>query len=122
MSHAAASPADVIARRRREQAAAIDVARRFVAAIPAEVDVRAAAVVGSTVRGDFNKWSDIDVVVIAEPLPDDSYERIIALGERPPGVQFVAWTPDEFARALARRDPLAQEAETIGVWLVGPPA
>ncbi len=119
MTISASSPGEVIARRRREQADAVEVARRFVAAMPRPLGVRAAVVIGSTARGDFNKWSDIDVLVVADDLPPDPFGRLMALGDRPPGLQCIVWTPQDFVRATARHDPIVREATACGVWLVG---
>lgn len=111
--------AAVLARRRREQQLLLDTARRFAARLPAALGVRAVCVFGSVARGDFNLWSDIDVLVIAERLPSGPPQRLEALGEPVGLVQPVAWTPAEFAERLGRRDPIASEALDRGVWLVG---
>lgn len=122
MTLAALTPGEVIARRRREQAEFIKLARTFVEGIPAALGVCAAVVIGSTARGDFNKWSDIDVIVVAQHLPPSAFDRTMALGPRPPGVQCIVWTPEDYARADSRRDPITREAIACGVWLVGGPA
>jgi predicted nucleotidyltransferase len=44
----------------------------------------ASAVVASVARGDFNVWSDVDVVVVAEGLPERAPERGAVLGEDVP--------------------------------------
>ena len=45
--------------------------------------------------------------------------RLDALGDRPPLVQPIAWTSDEYRRELGRGNPMALEAVAKGVWLVG---
>ena len=109
----------VVERRRTERRELIGQARRFATDIAASVDVRAAVVIGSVARGDFNRWSDIDVLIIAEGLPARALDRLTLLSSRPPGVQPIAWTSAEWEREVARGNPMALEALEKGVWLAG---
>lgn len=109
-------------RRRREREELVERARRFAGELPAALGVRAVAVVGSVARGDFNLWSDVDVLVVAEHLPSTLFGRLAALGTPPARVQVVAWTPAEYRKRRQRGDPIAVEAEQAGLWLVGSPA
>lgn len=110
---------EVLARRRREREELLGLARRFVAALPDRLGVRAAVVVGSVARGDFNVWSDVDVLVVADHLPAGGPNRLAALGPRPGRVEPVGWTPEEWRRERARRNPIAEEALSVGIWLRG---
>jgi hypothetical protein len=79
-------------------------------------------VVGSVARGDFNVWSDVDVVLIADAFPSRVPDRGRALFERAsPRVQPVGFTPDEFQAAWRGGNPLAREATAAGVQLSGGP-
>ncbi len=72
------------------------------------LDAHCVVVVGSVARGDFNRWSDIDVLVVAENLPDTLAARLARLttSNRPPGVEAILWTPDELAERWSRgNDP-----------------
>jgi predicted nucleotidyltransferase len=111
----------VLERRQRERERLLSVARGFTDALPAALQVRAVCVFGSVARGDFNVWSDIDVLVVAEPLPDHPVHRLEALGPPVPRVQAVVWTPQEWSQRRRRGDPIAVEAIRRGVWLVGGP-
>ncbi|HWC12690.1 MAG TPA: nucleotidyltransferase domain-containing protein [Acidimicrobiales bacterium] len=111
--------ATIIERRKREQRDLLGRAERFAAQLAPALGVRAVIVFGSVARGDFNVWSDIDVLVVAEHLPDRLSDRLDALGDLPSLVQPVAWTPEELRRQLARANPIAREALDRGVWLVG---
>jgi hypothetical protein len=115
----------VIARRRAERIRSIDKAREWAAQLPNSLAVIAVVVVGSVARGDFNKWSDLDVLVISNRLPAELRERLELLGSgSPPGLQPIGWTQAELARRLASGDPIASEAYGAGVVVRGelPPA
>jgi len=71
--------------------------------------------VGSYARGDFNLWSDIDVVVIAG-FKGNPVERLRGI-EHPPGFEVIPLTPEEFAVLLSKRNPLTLEALERGVVL-----
>jgi predicted nucleotidyltransferase len=114
-----ATPAEVLRRRRDEQEALLDRARRFVGDLDAGLDVRAVVVFGSVARGDFHEASDVDVLVVADALPPRPLDRLAAVGVPPSRVEVVAWTPEEWRRALTIGDPVASECAGAGVWLQG---
>lgn len=113
------NPRQVIARRRAERAARIAIAESYAHQLDPALGVRAVVVFGSVARGDFNHWSDIDVLVIAEQLPERPLDRFAVLPEPPGDVQPVVWTPTEWHQERARSNPIAVEAASDGVWLVG---
>lgn len=97
----------------------LGLARSYVDGLARRQPLLAAVVVGSVARGDFNVWSDVDVVV-AERLPERAPDRAMFLAEDAPGgVQPIGFTPEELVLALRRGNPLAQEAVTGGVVLRG---
>ncbi len=111
---------DVRTERREARARMRALASEYVERFSARHPVRAAALVGSVARGDFNVWSDIDVVVVVDALPDRLPDRALALAmDAPPGVQAIGFTPPEFERAYSRGDPLAREAVELGQALRG---
>ncbi|MBW3558140.1 MAG: nucleotidyltransferase domain-containing protein [Actinobacteria bacterium] len=74
----------------------------------------------SGARGDFNKWSDLDVLVVAEDLPDTLAARLALVAKRPPGLEVILWTPGEEAQRRSRgTDPAATEAYEVGVVVYG---
>jgi len=109
-------------RRRAEQQVLVERARRFVQGIDEGLGVQAAVVIGSVARGDFNRWSDVDTVVVAEGLSGSLSERLTQLGPRPPRVELSPWRPEEARFRLARNDPMAVEAMYVGIWLAGSPS
>jgi predicted nucleotidyltransferase len=114
-----ASARAVIQRRKVRQRELIDLAEEFARELDSKLGVRSVVVYGSVARGDFNVWSDVDVLVIADSLPKEVADRPAALGPAPPGVQPIAWTPEELTAAVTRRNPIATEAATKGVVVLG---
>ena len=106
--------------RRREQERLIDLARRYVRVLSGRLPLKAAAVVGSVARGDFNLWSDVDVVVVAGGLPDAPAERArLLLSGAPAGVQPVGFTPHDLEVGLARRNRMLLDLAECGIVLTG---
>jgi predicted nucleotidyltransferase len=111
----------VLGRRRREQAELLDLALTFADGLDSSLGVQAVVVFGSVARGDFNVWSDVDVLVVATHLPAGWLDRVDALGPPPARVQPVAWTPDEWRHQRSRGNPIAVQAVEQGRWLIGSP-
>jgi predicted nucleotidyltransferase len=107
----------VIERRRAEQREKIACVDRYIRTLKLRLPIEGAWVVGSVARGDFNVWSDIDVVVVAPGLPLQLLARADLFHDKPPGLQIVAYTPQEFDAALEKKNPLTIEATTVGVEL-----
>jgi predicted nucleotidyltransferase len=112
--------AEALDDRRRERERLLGVARDYVDRLSGRIRLVAAAVVGSVARGDFNVWSDVDVVVIGEDLPPRSPDRSALLVEdAPAGVEPIGFTPEEFREAVSKGNPHAREATGAGVILAG---
>ena len=107
----------IVERRREEQGALLARAREWVESL--DLDVQAAAVFGSVPRGDFNQWSDVDVLVVSAAVSGGPLERAAQIGARPPRVQPVVWTPAEARQGVASGNPIALEAMAHGIWLIG---
>jgi hypothetical protein len=111
----------VIRRRREARDRLVARARTFAAALGADPRTRAVVVFGSVARGDFNLWSDVDVLVVADGVTARALDRLDALPPWPPGVQPLVWSVDEWRTHLAGGNPIAVEAVRRGLWLVGSP-
>ncbi len=112
----------VLKRRRHERQALVEIVARWAPAIAGILRPRAVVVVGSVARGDFNQWSDIDVLIVVDRLPQTLVERLalVATAGRPPGVEAIVWTPAELAERRRRgHDPIANEAYEVGVVVHG---
>jgi predicted nucleotidyltransferase len=106
--------------RRADRARLIERARAYVESLASRLDVRAAAVVGSVARGDFNVWSDVDVLVVAEGLPARAPDRAWRLLEgAPPRVQPIGYSLAELEREWSRGNRLVCEGVERGVHLRG---
>lgn len=112
-------PPEVIVARRAERAALLASAGAFVESLDPGLGVCAAVVFGSVARGDFNLWSDIDLLVVAHHLSTRPLDRAAALGPRPARLEVVAWAPAQWLEAVRKRNPIAQESASQGVWLSG---
>ncbi|QOJ79807.1 nucleotidyltransferase domain-containing protein [Infirmifilum lucidum] len=69
--------------------------------------------VGSYARGDFNVWSDVDVVVVGE-FKGNPLQRLREL-DAPPGFELIPLTEEELMDRVTKRDPLALELVNYGV-------
>ena len=109
----------ILDRRRAEQGELVAQALRFVQSVDAVLQVRAAVIYGSVARGDFNVWSDIDLLIVATDVPRRFPDRLALLGRPPARMEAVVWTPDEWRSQRHRRNPIATEAMARGIWLRG---
>lgn len=69
--------------------------------------------IGSYARGDFNLWSDVDVMLISD-FSEPPVSRLMKI-DSPPGFQIIALTLNEFKRLAERKEPLIIEAYKNGV-------
>ena len=107
-----------LAERHAERERLIAQAREHARRLARRVTLRQAAVVGSVARGDFNVWSDVDLVIVAEQLPERVPDRLaLLLEDRPPRVEVIGFTPAELDEARRRRNRLVEELDAIGVVL-----
>ncbi|MGB9660350.1 MAG: nucleotidyltransferase domain-containing protein [Nitrososphaerales archaeon] len=74
-----------------------------------------ATLIGSYARGDFNLWSDVDIVLIAD-FKGNPLERL-KLIDAPYGFQIIPLMKEEFLRLLERRNPIAVEVVQNGIIL-----
>lgn len=110
----------LLAERRRTRDALIAKARAFVETLARGGDLLAAVVYGSVARGDFNVWSDVDLLlVLRSPRRKPGDSLAAAAASAPAGIQVVTWTPEEFIQAHRRGNPIAREALTVGEVLHG---
>ncbi|GBC84288.1 hypothetical protein HRbin11_00713 [bacterium HR11] len=94
----------VLQRRKAQQAELIALGRQFAERAKAALGAVTVWVYGSVARGDFNVWSDVDVLLVAARLPEDPLERFrLLIHLAPPGVEPKGYTEAEFRRFLQQR-------------------
>ena len=77
---------------------------------------------GSVARGSYTYWSDIDLLIVAEGLPEDYFKRFdLLIGLNKPCRAFDAfgYTPAEFERMLVRGHVTVLDSMADGVCLHG---
>ena len=74
-----------------------------------------AFLIGSYSRGDFNLWSDIDIVLVSD-FTGNILERLKKL-DFPSGYEVIPLTFDEFRRMLSKKNPICMELKTSGITL-----
>ncbi len=75
----------------------------YVAALERKLAPKAILLFGSRARGDADRFSDYDLLVVADDLPADYWERIDVLWEdKPPLVDAQGFTEEELDACLHR--------------------
>jgi len=90
----------------------IEEAERWARSLPFKAT---AILIGSYARGDFNLWSDVDVIVISE-FRGSPIQRLAQI-DFPPGYEVIPLTFEEYKRLAERGAQLAVEARKHGVVL-----
>lgn len=75
-----------------------------------------AILIGSYARGDFNLWSDVDILLISDDFKGNPVERLKLLNI-PAGFQVIPLTLKEFKILVKKEGCLAIEALTSGIML-----
>ncbi|MFZ8794305.1 MAG: nucleotidyltransferase domain-containing protein [Acidilobaceae archaeon] len=110
----------IISERLRERERALSEAVEFAKCVKGKLGRVTVILYGSYARGDFNEWSDIDVLVIAEQLPENPVERLSLIEDcmaRVAGVEPLLLTPD-MMRKMRGKNLAVREALERGVVLV----
>ncbi len=106
-----------IAKRRR----ALENAKRVAECIGKKIPESAVILIGSYARGDFNKWSDVDILVVASGnLPSNPLRRLETVQDcltPDEPIEPVILTLEEFLKQIRKRNPLAREATEHGTVL-----
>lgn len=94
---------EIIRKRTREREEVIEGVKRYVEALRARWGKLTAVLYGSYARGDFNLWSDIDVIIVSERFRGTNFvTRCVELLDAPPRMEAICWTPEEAAKALEK--------------------
>jgi len=98
---------EVIEWRRRLRRNIIEEATYWAGKLPFKAT---AILIGSYAKGDFNLWSDVDILLVSEELNGNPIERLKAL-DIPPGFQVIPLTPKEYRKLTLKRNPIIEAAE-----------
>lgn len=71
--------------------------------------------IGSYARGDFNLWSDIDLLIVGD-FKGNTLERLKSM-DFPPGYEIIMLTPEEVNRMQMKNNKFIKDAITEGVVL-----
>ena len=110
----------IIEERMREREKVINTVKDFAGKLDSIWDKVSVVIVGSYARGDFNEWSDIDVLIIVEnehPNPLKRYNKLVKLLVNPEyaKIEPIIITKKEFVKGLERKNPLIIEALEKGI-------
>lgn len=90
-------------RRARERERLIEALETYAESLSEELGRVSLILFGSYARGDFNLWSDIDVIVISEAFEGMEFVRRGLVIEDPFGrLSPICWTPEEFRSMVAK--------------------
>ncbi|MDJ0271694.1 MAG: nucleotidyltransferase domain-containing protein [Aigarchaeota archaeon] len=108
----------IVEERRLMRKAATEAAAEAVKLVEMIVGSVSAALIGSYARGDFNQWSDVDLLVVSPgfaPNPLDRFEQVAEVLKKFPSLEIIPWTLREFERQKRLKTPLAEETMRTGV-------
>jgi predicted nucleotidyltransferase len=99
---------NLVERRRQRLATALE---QILHSLIAQHQPERVILFGSLARGEISEWSDIDLVIIKDtPLPFLQRSREVALlCQSTVGVDFLIYTPSEWAQLLTDRNPFGLE-------------
>jgi len=104
---------EVIKRREEKRREVIENARKWVSSL----NFRTSAIlIGSYARGDFNLWSDVDIMIISDTFKENPLERLKKI-DPPPGFQIIPLNLEELEKLHSRNDVLVREFLEHGVIL-----
>lgn len=104
---------EVIEARKGVRESVVSEAKKWASTLPIKCSVY---LIGSYARGDFNLWSDVDILLVSDELVGSPIERLKKI-EAPPNYEVLPLTTREFRSMLGREDSLAKEALKRGVVL-----
>jgi len=101
---------EILRERRRERQRRIKLAREFVEEVADSIGSLTAVVIGSTSRGDFNAWSDIDVVIISDIFNANPLKRFDSLIPFiKPGIEPIPLRTVDVYRLAEKKAPVVKE-------------
>ena len=92
------------AKRQQKLAAALD---HILRVLTTQYQPERVILFGSMANASVGEWSDLDLVIIKDtPLPFiQRLKQVALLCRAPVGVDYLVYTPDEFAQMIAEKNP-----------------
>lgn len=104
----------IIHERSLKQQERLQIAKSYAQRLAKHCGQITAIVYGSTVRGDFKDYSDIDILIVSDALPSDPMQRLDFLYEFSKGlVEPKGYTTKEFKQIL--QSPFAEILQKEGL-------
>lgn len=104
---------EIIERRINQRKAVIDSAREF----SRNLNFKCTAVlIGSYARGDFNLWSDVDLLIISDFKENNPVDRLRSI-DFPPGYEIIPLNVREVEKMCSKGSKFIQDAFREGVVL-----
>lgn len=104
---------EIIKKRKKMKKQVIRKASNWAKGLPFRVT---AILTGSYARGDFNLWSDVDILLISDDFKGTPVERLMLL-DIPAGFQVIPLTLKEFKKLVKKENYLALDALKSGITL-----
>ena len=106
------SKMEIVEKRIEERNKIIQEAKAYSKTLPLKCSV---LLIGSYARGDFNLWSDIDLLIIGD-FKGNPLERLKNI-DFPPGYETIMLTPEEINKMKSKNDKFITDALKDGVVL-----
>ena len=101
---------EIIEKRKREREKVIKQVKEFARHLKSKCTV---LLIGSFARGDFNLWSDVDLLIIGN-FSGNPLERLKNI-DLPAGYEAILLTPDELISRRGKNDSFIEEALQQGI-------
>ncbi len=109
---------EIIERRKRELRERIELAREFLRSIYEYLRPMTAIIIGSTARGDFNQWSDVDLVLVSDRFPKNPIDRFRMVELKIlPGIEPIPLRTADLMKLVEKRSPVVEDM-VKGIFLV----
>ena len=106
------SKMEIVEKRIEERNKIIQEAKAYSKTLPFKCSV---LLIGSYARGDFNLWSDIDLLIVGN-FNGNPLERLKNI-DFPPGYETIMLTPEEISKMKMKNDKFITDALKDGVIL-----
>ncbi|MEM2928337.1 MAG: nucleotidyltransferase domain-containing protein [Nitrososphaerota archaeon] len=111
----------ILEERRKIREEAINKAREFTEEVRKKLGKITSILIGSYARGDFNEWSDIDIVLISPSFPDNilkRYDLLIDYGIMIPNIELILLKPEEALKLASKKGITIEDAINNGIVLI----